>query len=149
MYFLPKRNQWQKGSQQKIMDWLSGGFLIGGCVLLFVGRTPLKRGSLSQLPKVWFFNDFLIKKLILSGMLFFFPFFVFLKLKKRRINILGRRMKKPKAMQSWCSSGKKISNGKKATWTSWKHRSCSDNRSPLANIMSQAIKNLWNQPGWD
>ena len=74
---MAKGNQWQKGSQQKLMDWLSGGFLIGGRVLLFVGRAPLKGGSLSELPKVWFFNDFLIKKLILSGMLFFFLFGVF------------------------------------------------------------------------
>ena len=71
---MAKGNQWQKGSQQKLMDWLSGGFLIGGCVLLFVGTAPLKGGSLSELPKVWFFNDFLIKKLILLGMPFFFLF---------------------------------------------------------------------------
>ena len=145
---MAKGNQWQKGSQQKLMDWLSGGFLIGGCVLLFVGTAPLKGGSLSELPKVWFFNDFLIKKLILSGMLFFFLFGVF-KTKETKNKHPWEKMKKPKAMQSWCSSGKKINNGKKATWTSWKHRSCSDNRSPLANIMSQATKNLWNQPGWD
>ena len=32
------------------------GLLIGGGVLLFVGGTPLKRGSLSELPKTAFFN---------------------------------------------------------------------------------------------
>ena len=32
------------------------GLLIGGGVLLFVGGTPLKGGSLSELPKSAFFN---------------------------------------------------------------------------------------------
>ena len=32
------------------------GLLIGGGVLLFVGGTPLKGGSLSELPKTAFFN---------------------------------------------------------------------------------------------
>ena len=32
------------------------GLLIGGGVLLFVGVTPLKGGSLSELPKTAFFN---------------------------------------------------------------------------------------------
>ena len=49
-------------------------------MLLFVGTAPLKGGSLSELPKVSFFNDFLIKKLILLGMPFF-SFLVSLKIK--------------------------------------------------------------------
>ena len=32
------------------------GLLIGGGVLLFVGGTPLKGGTLSELPKTAFFN---------------------------------------------------------------------------------------------
>ena len=74
---LAKRKAMAKRQPRKKFASLGGGFLIGGYVFLFVGRTALKRGSLSELPKVSFFNDFLIKKLILSGMLFFFLFGVF------------------------------------------------------------------------
>ena len=39
---------------RKKTEWMGGGFLIGGYVFLFVGRAPLKGGSLSELPKVSF-----------------------------------------------------------------------------------------------
>ena len=49
---LAKRKAMAKRQPRKKLAWLGGGFLIGVCVFLFVGRTALKRGILSELPKV-------------------------------------------------------------------------------------------------
>ena len=38
--------------------------------------------------------------------------------------------------------------GNTAAWTQWKHSSYIESKLPLANMMSQATKNLWNQAGW-
>ena len=73
------------------------GLLIGGGVLLFVGGTPLKGGSLSELPKTAFFNYIVIRNRSFGGC----DFFQFWRLEIARLQkyiILARWMRKDQAM---------------------------------------------------
>ena len=77
------------------------GLLIGGGVFLFVGGTPLKGGSLSELPKTAFLNLILIRNRSFGGCVFFSSFGV-LKLPHCK-SILYLRGGWGKIRQCWCS----------------------------------------------